>query len=86
MPVISTFFGIVIRMFYQEHRPPHFHAEYGEYAAELSIGTMEVLRGNLPQRVLGLVLEWAAIHRDEWRTNWINARVKEPLNPIAPLE
>ena len=86
MPEISRFFGIVIKMYFNDHTPPHFHAEYGEYTAELSIDTLEVLRGYLPQRVLGLVLEWAVIHRDELRTNWINARVKEPLSPIAPLE
>lgn len=86
MPEISRFFGIVIKMYFNEHIPPHFHAEYGEYVAEISIETLEVLRGYLPHRVLGLVLEWAAIHRDELRTNWIYARTKEPLSPIAPLE
>jgi hypothetical protein len=86
MPEISRFFGIVIKMYFNDHMPPHFHAEYGEHIAELSIDTLEVLRGYLPNRVLGLVLEWAAIHRNELRTNWLSARTKEPLSPIAPLE
>ena len=73
-------------MYFNDHTPPHFHAEYGEYIAELSIETLEVLRGYLPHRVLGLVLEWVVIHRDELRTNWLSARIQEPLNPIAPLE
>ncbi len=86
MPEISRFFGIVVKMYFNDHLPPHFHAEYGEFLAELSIETLDVLRGYLPQRVLGLVLEWAAIHRDELRADWELARAKEPLSSIAPLE
>ena len=73
-------------MYFNDHLPPHFHAEYGEYIAELSIETLDVVRGYLPQRVLGLVLEWAAIHRAELRADWVQARAKEPLSSIAPLE
>jgi len=86
MPEISRFFGIVIKLYYNDHFPPHFHAEYGEYFAELSIDTLEILQGNLPQRVLGLVLEWAVIHREELRMDWGRARLREPLLSIAPLE
>jgi hypothetical protein len=73
-------------MYFNDHLPPHFHADYGEYAAELTIETLDIIRGRLPQRVLGLVLEWAVIHRNELREDWERARVKEPLVSIPPLE
>ena len=85
MPEISRFFGIVIKMYYNDHFPPHFHAEYGEYFLELGIDTFEILREDMPPRVMGLVLEWAVLHRDELRANWSRARSKEPLLPIDPL-
>ena len=86
MPQVSRFFGIIIKMYYNDHEPPHFHAEYNEYVAEISIETFEVIRGKLPRRVLGLVLEWAAIHRDELRANWSKARNHEVIQNIKPLE
>ncbi len=86
MPEISRFFGIVIRMYYNDHQPPHFHAHYGEHQAEINIETFEILNGKLPQRVLGLALEWAALHRDELRADWERARNEQTLEPIAPLE
>ena len=57
MSEISRFFGIIIRMYYRDHMPPHFHAHYGEYQVEITIETMEILKGKFPNRVLGLVLE-----------------------------
>jgi hypothetical protein len=50
MPTISTFYGILIRMFYNDHPPPHFHARYGEFEATVDIGTLAMLEGHLPQR------------------------------------
>lgn len=86
MPEISRFFGIIIRMYYRDHAPPHFHADYGEYKIEITIESLEILKGKLPNRVLGLVLEWAALHRDELRADWERARKEQPLEPIQPLE
>jgi hypothetical protein len=86
MPTISTFFGIVIRMFFDDHVPSHFHAEYGEHKAKVSIETLDVLEGKLPNRVLGLVLEWAALHRDELRQDWELSRNKQQPKKIVPLE
>jgi hypothetical protein len=57
MPTISCFFGIVIQMFWREHAPPHFHAIYAEFEAEIDLRTLQVLRGSLPRRALALVLE-----------------------------
>jgi hypothetical protein len=84
VPEISRFFGIVIKMF--DHAPPHFHAEYGEHEALVTIETLEVLRGELPRRALALVLEWAAAHRNELRVDWNRARSGQTLERIAPLE
>ncbi|MFB0535325.1 MAG: DUF4160 domain-containing protein [Anaerolineae bacterium] len=86
MPRISAFFGIVIRMFYNDHSPPHFHAEYGEYEAVYEIETIEVLRGKLPRRAHALVVEWTTLHRAELGENWDRARQGLPLASIEPLD
>jgi hypothetical protein len=59
MPEISRFFGIVIKMFFDDHNPPHFHAEYGGDLALIDIRNLSVFSGRLPPRVMGLVIEWA---------------------------
>lgn len=86
MPEVSRFFGLVISMFYNDHRPAHFHARYGEHKALVGIESLTLLRGSLPPRVLGLVVEWATRHRADLLENWDLARAEEPLNKIAPLE
>jgi hypothetical protein len=86
MPEISRFFGIVIKMFYNDHLPAHFHAEYGEFEALIEIETLDVYRGTLPRRALVLVLEWATMHRHELREDWQLAQSGERPQPIAPLE
>jgi len=86
MPQISNFFGIIIRMFYDEHNPPHFHAQYGEHKCSIDINTLSVIEGYLPARVLGLVIEWAILHKDDLLGNWHNVEQKKPLSKIAPLQ
>ena len=86
MPEISRFFGIIIRLFYSDHQPPHFHAFYGEHEATIEIETLAVYRGELPRRTLALVLEWAALHRKELREDWRLAQAGVWPRPIAPLE
>ncbi len=86
MPTISVFFGISIRMYFGDHDPPHFHAAYGEFEAQVAIDTLEVIEGNLPRRALSLVLEWAVANRDQLRVDWELAVQHRPLNRIAPLE
>ena len=77
---------MVIRMYWDEHPPPHFHVEYGGDEALVRIDTLEIVRGRLPRRAHALLIEWALMHREELRANWRCAEVGEPLQPIAPLE
>jgi hypothetical protein len=86
VPTISVFFGIFIRMYFNDHAPPHFHAIYGEYEAVISIEERAVLEGLLPKRALGLVVEWAGLHRDELRADWELCRARQTPLQIAPLE
>jgi hypothetical protein len=86
MPRVSYFYGISIRMYYNDHAPPHFHAEYAEDEALFTIDTLQVLHGDIPRRVRALVVEWATLHHDELTTNWDNARRGVPLQGIEPLE
>lgn len=86
MPTIAQFYGITIRMFYQDHPPPHFHAEYNEYEVIVQINPIVILEGKVPTRVRSMVLEWAALHQQELSANWNRCRSgKEPLY-LDPLE
>jgi hypothetical protein len=73
-------------MFFDEHNHPHFHAEYGEYKALVDIRTLSLFAGNLPPRVIGLVIECAALHQQELLDNWKKAQSQEPFKKIDPLE
>jgi Domain of unknown function (DUF4160) len=86
MPQISRFFGIIISMYYKDHNPPHFHAEYGDDEILINIEDLSIYRGHLPSRALGLVIEWASQHQDELIENWTNASEKKILNKIEPLK
>jgi hypothetical protein len=73
-------------MYYSEHSPPHFHAEYAGDEAIYEIETLRLYAGQLPRRVHNLVLEWADLNRSELMQDWQKARLGEPLNPIKPLD
>lgn len=75
-----------IALYYNEHNPPHFHAKYGEFQAEIDINTLQVIKGELPKRAKTLVLEWADEHRAELIQNWEFARLKKELRKIEPLK
>ena len=85
MPTISLFFGVAIRMYFDDHGPAHFHAYYAEHGAKIAIDTMEVLKGELPRRALAMVLEWAVQHRAELAENWRLASQHMQLIKIDPL-
>ncbi len=85
MPRLSSFYGIVITMYYADHRRAHFHAEYAEHVVSIAIDTLEVQAGSLPKRQQRLVQKWAALHQDELNSNWQRARAGLALTPITPL-
>ncbi len=86
MPEISRFYGIIIRMYFQDHNLPHFHAEYQGMKAEYDIRTLDLLAGNLPNRAHVLVLEWASKHREKLIENWNKSQIPTQLEKIEPLD
>lgn len=86
MPPLSFFYGIVIRMYWRDHSPPHFHALYGSEEVLINILTLEVMEGKLSRRALALVLEWASLHRKELMEAWELCTSNQAPHPIAPLE
>jgi hypothetical protein len=85
MPEICRFYGIIIRMFWEDHPPPHFHAVYGNYEALVNILTTEIIAGSLPLGARSLVTQWVELHRDELMADWQLAGELQPLNKIEPL-
>ena len=85
MPEISRFLGIVIYMLYDDHRPPHFHAEYGEYRISVDINS-GVVEGKFPRRAMNAVLEWYGIYREHLLEDWRLAEQHAQMNRIPPLE
>jgi hypothetical protein len=86
MPEISRFFGIIIRMFYQEREAPHFHAVYGDYVAAIGIGDGHVTTRHFPGRALRLVLDWRELHERDLLDNWERLQQGLPAVPIPPLD
>lgn len=85
MPELCRFYGIVIKMYYADHAPPHFHAEYAEDEIRVAIDTLSVISGKLTPRATGMVVEWAALHQAELRARWQSAMKHERLPKIDPL-
>jgi hypothetical protein len=85
MPEVSRFFGIVIRMYYDEHNPPHFHAIYAGGEVQVGIDPITILEGKLPNRAISMVLEWAALHQRELMENWQRLRGDQGAEKIEPL-
>lgn len=82
MPNLSSFYGIVIYMYFKDHNPPHIHASYGDYNAIVGITESVVLDGSLPQNALRMVKEWVLIHKDELIKMWN----EQKFSKIAPLQ
>ena len=85
MPEISSFYGIVISMYPEDHNPPHFHVRYNEFRAMIEIETRNVI-GELPNRALRIVLEWLDLHETELMNNWKNLQKGKSVVKIKPLE
>ena len=85
MPEISVFFGIRVTMYYDDHNPPRFHADYNDKKVIVDIQQGRVLKGAFPSKQLKYVLAWADIHQEELMDNWELAKQDLPLKRIAPL-
>lgn len=85
MPTISAFYGILIQMFWKDHRPPHFHVRYADYRARISIEDLKIISGNLPRTAERLVLEWAQLHQAELMENWLLCETQQMPAKIEPL-
>ena len=86
MPTISSFYGILIQMFWDDHALPHFHALYAEHEISIDIRTLKALNGNMPRRALALVLEWASEHREELLEDWKLCEQGQSPKKISPLQ
>ena len=84
MPSISMFFGIIIYMYFDDHKPPHFHAKYQDYEAVFDFDG-ELLEGAMPGKQLKLISAWAVLHSQELAANWTLAKDRQPLYRIEPL-
>ena len=84
MPVIARFYGLVIKMYFQqkEHNPPHIHVLYGEYIGVIDIATLDMLEGDLPSKALSLVREWAEKYKEDLMKIWNTQEFKQ----LPPLE
>ena len=85
MPELCRFYGIIIRLYFDDHAPPHFHASYGGDEAVVEIDTLAVIHGNLPSRARSLVREWALLHQGELQEAWKRAKQLQPPGKIDPL-
>jgi hypothetical protein len=85
MPVVSMFYGIVIYIFYDEHNPPHFHAEYAGHKALITMKDGTV-KGEMPKRALKLIFEWMEKHHDQLLEDWELSLKGQPLKSIEPLD
>jgi hypothetical protein len=85
MPELSRFLGMVISIYFDDHNPPHFHVEYNDNEALISINDLSVIRGHLPPRVMGLAMEWARLHQTELLENWNMVQDNGKHYKIEPL-
>ncbi len=86
MPEVSRFYGIIIRLYYRDHPPIHFHAIYGEHEALIEIESGTIYQGYLPKTAYDLVNTWRLKHLQELRDDWNRAQQQLPLLPIEPLQ
>lgn len=71
MPVISRFYGILIKMYFNDHLPPHFHAIYNEYNGIFDLNTLELIEGDLPAKAIKLIKEWAQNYKPDLQRMWV---------------
>ena len=84
MPVISRFYGMIVKMFFlaSEHNPPHIHVVYGEYVGVIDIRSLQMIQGDLPNKALKIVQEWTQLHQKELLEMWET----QDIQPLPPIE
>ena len=85
MPVISQFYGIVIRMLIARPFKAHFHAFYRDSELVVEVSPLRIIQGNAPNRVRSMVLEWAAQHQLELAESWDRLMTARKPLVIEPL-
>ena len=83
MPIISSFYGILIRMYFADHAPPHFHAAYQGHEALVRIADGGIIEGSLPGKARRLIVDWLEVHRAELEANWQRGQDLLPMERIA---
>ena len=83
MPIISKFYGMVVKMYYlaSEHNPPHIHVIYGDFIGVINLLTLEMMQGDLPSKALSIVKDWVLVHKEELIKMW-NTQEFKSLSPI----
>lgn len=84
MPVISRFYGMVIKMYFiaSEHNPPHIHVVYGEFIGVIDIKTCQMIQGDLPAKALAIVKEWTKLYQKELLQMWET----QEITSLPPIE
>ena len=85
MPQISSFYGIIIYLYFKDHNPPHFNAKYSGYEALFEIKSLTVIKGSLLKRAMNLVITLGHLHQNELLSAWEVIGNRELPNPIEPL-
>jgi hypothetical protein len=86
VPRISSFYGITVAMYFNDHAPPHFHVAYAGWEASFRLSDLGIIEGEVPSRAARLVRQWARMHAGELLANWEKARAGLPLDTIPGLE
>jgi len=86
MPTISIFYGLIVRMYYKDHHPPHFHVQYQNDIAVIDIETGDVKEGELKKKQLRFIQAWTEIHKDDLKANWELCKNGEEPFRIEPLK
>ncbi len=86
MPIISIFYGIIVKLYYEDHNPPHIHVEYNDHKAQIVISTGKVIGGRLPLRVSRMVNEWRKLNESAIMKAWKDAQNDRLPKKVTPLE
>ena len=85
MPTVSSFYGIIIQMYWRDHNPPHFHAIYAGEEVLIDIQTLEIMEGSIPRRAVTMVIDWTLAHRGELLQDWELCQRRQHPRKIEPL-